>query len=132
MIDLAGLDLRQDAVDRQLVPVEALDRLVDLDLARQQCPDLHSRTDEGAHLIHGDDVERIRRRHGEPPRLGVAGDRQDTVAPGNLPRHQLHDVAVDQGLGEIDTVVSEHPASMSRTTPSVTNPNRTRMRPTGS
>ena len=108
LVDLAGLDLVQDAVDRQLVPVESIDGLVELHLAGEHGPNLHPRIEQRPHLIHGDDVERIRRRDGEPPRRRLAGEREYAIAPGDLPRHELHDLAVDQDLRQIDAVVSVH------------------------
>ena len=108
-IDLPRLDLRENPVDRQLVPVELLDRLFELSFARKQRPDLRSRFEKRLHLIEGDHVERVGRRDSEPPRSLVVREREHAKATGDISRNESHGFAIDYDLRQIHAVASQHP-----------------------
>ena len=72
VVDLAGLDLLQDAVDRELVAVVVLDRALDLGLARQAQLDLELALEVRAQLVDRDDVVGVGERDDE---LASAGGR---------------------------------------------------------
>ena len=81
-IDLPRLDLRENPVDRQLVPVELLDCIFELRLARKQRPDHRSRFEKRFHLIEGDHVERVGHRDSELPRSLVVREREACESDG--------------------------------------------------
>jgi hypothetical protein len=62
-VDLAGLDLVQDAVDRQLVAVVLVDGAGDLRLAGQHGFDLQVVVGQRAQLVQRDDVVDVGDRH---------------------------------------------------------------------
>ena len=74
-VDLAGLDLVQDAVDRQLVTIGQVDRPADFGFAGEQGVDLERTVDQGAHLVEGDDVVGVGDGDREPQVCGVEVER---------------------------------------------------------
>ncbi|EXI91475.1 MAG: hypothetical protein AW12_01303 [Candidatus Accumulibacter sp. BA-94] len=74
-VDLAGLDLVQDAVDRQFVAVAQVDRPVDLGLAGEQGADLEVVAREPADPVKGDDVVDVGDRHRQALIGGVVVER---------------------------------------------------------
>jgi hypothetical protein len=66
VVDLAGLDFMQDAVDRQLVAVILVDGAGDFRFAGNQGFDCQIRMDQRAQLVQGDDVVRIGDGDGDP------------------------------------------------------------------
>ena len=107
VVDLAGLDLLQDPVDRELVAEHLVDGLVDLRLAGEERQDLHVHAEQGADLVERDHVEGVGHRHRGPVGRGVEGDAEDVVAPGDVLGDQLDRLGVDDHLGEIDALLAE-------------------------
>ena len=89
VIDLAGLDFAQDAVEREFEAVELVDAFEQLRLARQQGVDFELATERGFQLIERDDVEHVGGRQRQHVTRGVVGDRQQMMAAGEFLGHQF-------------------------------------------
>jgi hypothetical protein len=111
-VDLAGLDLVQDAVDGELVAVETVDGGVDLDFAGQQRAQIDVAADLRAHTVQRDEVERIRHGEGEHALAGAVADRDHAVTPRLRLRQQRERVAVGHGMGEVDALLAERLADL--------------------
>ena len=110
VVDLAGLDLLQDAVYRQLEAVELIDGLLDLGVAGEQRNDLHVAAEQGVDLVQGHDVEGIRHGHRQAVAGHLVGEGQDPVAARHLLGDELDGLAVHDDVGEIGAALSERPA----------------------
>ena len=88
VVDLAGLDLLQDAVDRELVAVVVLDRALDLRLAGEAQLDLELALEVRAQLVDGDDVVGVGERDDELALLAVERHREHAVAPRHVARQR--------------------------------------------
>ena len=88
VVDFAGLDFLQDAVDRQLVAVELVDVVLELGFGGELRLDLDLRAEHRAQLVHRDDVEDFGRRDRQHLVVGMESDRQYAVAAREFLRHQ--------------------------------------------
>jgi hypothetical protein len=107
VVDLAGLDLAQDAVDREFVAVVVLDRPLDLGLAGEPQLDLELAIQVGAQLVHRDDVVGVGEGDDEFLVLAVDRDREDAVAPRHVARQQLERRRIDDDVREVDRLHAE-------------------------
>ena len=107
VVDLAGLDLLQDAVDRQLVAVELVDVVLELGFGRELCLDLDLRAEHRAQLVHRDDVEDLASWRPSGPARRVEGDRQDAVAAREILRHELQRLGIGDDLGKVDRLLAD-------------------------
>jgi hypothetical protein len=107
VVDLAGLDLAQDAVDRELVAVVVLDRALDLGLAGQAQLHLVLAVQVGAQLVDRDDVVGVGQRHDELLVLPIDRDREDAVAPRHLARQELERGGIDDDVRQVHRLHAE-------------------------
>ena len=106
-VELAGLDLPQDAVDRQLEAVELIDEVLELGFPGEHGAQLHVRWQRGAQLVHRHHVEHLGGGDCEHALVGLEGDRQHPLAPGEFLRHELERVGVDHDLREVDGLLAD-------------------------
>ncbi|MBV6475117.1 MAG: hypothetical protein MOGDAGHF_00629 [Rhodocyclaceae bacterium] len=106
-VDLAGLDLVQDAVDRQLVAIVLIDGAGDLRLAGQHRVDLQIVVGQCAQLVQRDDVVHVGDGHRHAVPGAVVVEWQQAVALGEFLRHQAQRAGVDDGAGEVDAFLAE-------------------------
>ena len=107
IVDLAGLDLMQDAVDRKIVAVVLVDRPADFALAREPHLQRKLAAQLRPHLVQRHDVVRVGNRDDELARLAVERDREDGVPLGELARHELQRHRVDHDLREVHALQAE-------------------------
>ena len=107
VIDLAGLDLVQDAVDRKIVAVVLVDGPADLALAGE--PDLQRKLPAQLrpHLVQRHDVVRVGDGDDELACLAVERDREDGVSFGEFAGHELQRHRVDDDLREVHALQAE-------------------------
>src|SRR6267143_1841770 len=101
VVDLAGLDLFQDAVDRELVPVVMLDGALDLGVAGEAQLDLELALQVRAQLVDRDDVVGVGERDDELFLLAVERDGKDAVAPRQVTRQRLERRRVDDDASQV-------------------------------
>ena len=106
VVDLAGLDLLQDAVDRELVAVVVLDRALDLRLAGQAQLDLVLALEVRAQLVDRDDVVGVGERDHELALAAVERHREHAVAARHLARQLLERRRVDDDAREVHRLQS--------------------------
>jgi hypothetical protein len=109
IVDLAGLDLAQNPVDRQLVTVELIDVVFELRIPGQHGLDLDLLPERGAQLVQRHHIEHLGDGDGEDLFRGFEGDRQHPVTAGELLGDELDGVPVDDDLGEINALLSDGP-----------------------
>ncbi len=107
VIDFAGFDFAQDAVEREVEAVELVDAFQQLRFGRQQGVDFELAAERGAQLVERDDVEHVGGRQRQHVARGVMRDRQQVVAAGEFLGHQLQRLGVGHHLGEIDALAAE-------------------------
>ena len=107
VIDLAGLDLAQDAVEREVEAVELVDAFEQLRFGRQQGIDFDLAAERGFQLVECDDVEHVGGRQRQHVARGVVGDRQQMMAAREFLRHQLQRLGVGHHLGKVDALAAE-------------------------
>ena len=107
VIDLAGLDFLQDAVDRQFVAVELVDVIFQLRFAGQLGLDLDGRAERRAQLIERDDVEYFGSGDAQFAFVRVVRDRQQAVAAREILRHQFQRLRVGHHVGKVDRLLAD-------------------------
>jgi hypothetical protein len=107
VVDLAGLDLAQDAVDRELVSVVMLDRPLDLGIAREAQLHFQLTLEVSAQLVHGHNVVGVGERHDEFLLLAVDRHGEDAVAARHVARQQLERCGIHNDVREIHRLHAE-------------------------
>src|SRR5947208_15813616 len=107
VIDLASLDLVQDAVDRKIVAVVLVDSPADFALAREPRLQRELPAQLRTHLVQRHDVVRVGNRDDELACLAVERDREDGVSLGEFARHELQRHRVDNDLREVHALQAE-------------------------
>jgi hypothetical protein len=107
VVDFAGFDLVQDAVDRQFVAVILVDGARDFRFAGDQRIDQQFRMDQRAQLVQRDDVVRVGDGDLEALFALRVAQREEHVALGQLARHHAQSIGIDDRLGEIDRLVAQ-------------------------
>ena len=106
-IDLAGFDLVQDAVDRELVTVGLVDGTVDLGFTGEQRVNLDVVGRQAADAVECDDIVDIGDGDRQSLLVGVIVKRQKVVALGQFARDQRQCRRVDDDVGEVDALLAE-------------------------
>jgi len=109
IVDLAGFDLPQDAVDGKFMAVELVDEFVELRLAGEHRLHLDVVPEGGTQLIQCDHIEHFGDRYYQQILIGVIGDWKQAMAPGKLLRDQFERFGVHQYLGKVDTFLADGP-----------------------
>src|ERR1700693_2557335 len=107
VIDFAGLYFLQDAVDRQFVPVELIDVILELRLAGELSLDFDAGSQRCAQLVERNDVEDLRGRNAELALLGVVSDREQTMTPREILRYHFQRFGVGDYLREVDRFLAD-------------------------
>ena len=110
VVDLAGLDLAQNAVDGEFEAVELVDGFLDLRLAGHQRLDLDVAAEQCGDLIECDDVEGIRHREREAVGVGVVGQWQDAEAARHVLGDQPNRLGVHHDLLQLRLLLAERAA----------------------
>ena len=109
VVDLAGFDLAQDAVDRQLVAVELVDVVLELRLAGEHGLDLDLLPEGRAQLVQRHHVEHLGDGDRQDLLLRVERDGQHAVAAREVLRDQLDRIPIDHDLRQVDALLADGP-----------------------
>jgi hypothetical protein len=107
VIDLAGFDFAQDAVERKVEAVELVDAFQQLRFARQQGVDFELAAERGFQLVERDDVEHVGGRQRQHVARRIVRNRQQMMAARELLGHQMQRFGVGHHLGEVDALAAE-------------------------
>ena len=107
VIDLAGFDFAQNAVDRELITVKAVDMFLQLRQAREHGLDFELRIDHGTQLVERDDIEHVRHRHHQHLPFDIKCDRQQILAARKFFRHQAHCFYIRSHAGQIHALLAD-------------------------
>ena len=87
--------------------VVLVDRAVDLGIAGGPHFDLELALEDGAYLVDGDNVVGVGECDDESLVQAIQRHRENAVAAGHVPRHQLERGGIDDDVPEVDRLQSE-------------------------
>ena len=107
VVRLAGFDFAQDAVDRQFVTVELVDRIRDFGLAREYRHQFDMLADLDANAIQREQVERVRHRDGQRAAHRIVVQRNDLVLARGVRIDHLDRVGIGHHARQVDAFLLE-------------------------
>ena len=109
VINLAGFDLGQDAVDREFVAVELVDVVAELGFRSELGFQFHLWTEHRTQLVQRHDVENLGGGDGQYMVGRIIGDRQQMVAAREFFGYQAQCFRVGQDLRKINRFLADGP-----------------------
>ena len=107
VVDLAGFNFMQDAVDGELKAVVLLDARDNVRIARQHCFYVNIVAQQGANLIECDHVRGVGNGDDEFVLGTLQSDRQHMMATRNIFRYQCQRGGIRHRVGQVDGYLTE-------------------------
>ena len=106
-VDFPGLDLVQDAVNRQFIAIGLVDGAINFGFAGEQRVDLDVVVGQPANLVERNNVIDVGQGDGQALMFGIVIERQQMVALGQFAWHQGQRRGVNDRVGKVDTLLAK-------------------------